>query len=275
MRVRPAARLGAWLTALASAAALAQTSPRVASINLCTDQLVLSVAAPEQIATLSWLAADPEESVLAEQAAAYPLNYGTAEELLHYAPDVVVAGSFAARAAVGLLERLGYRVVTIAPATRPGEIARNLRRVGAAVGRPAVGERLAAALEARIATVTPGPARGAVVVRPGGFTIGAGSLAHSLLELAGLDNVAAREGLDRWGSLSLETLLRSRPDLVIVTDYRSDEASLANAFFDHPALRAVAERVPIVAVPARYWACGLPESLETVDTLRAAAQRAR
>ena len=43
---------------------------RVASINLCADQLVLTLADPEQILTVSWLAADPEESLLAEAARA-------------------------------------------------------------------------------------------------------------------------------------------------------------------------------------------------------------
>lgn len=297
MRTAPLeARFAAWLAVLAGTAAgtgasLASAAPRVASINLCTDQLVLRVAAPAQIATVSWLAADPEESVLAEQAAAYPLNYGTAEEILRYRPDVVLAGSFTGTAAVRLLKRQGLRVVTIEPATHPADIAQNLRRVGEAVGRPAVGDRIAAEVEARVAAgvesggaaASPGassaPSRAArssspqrtVVVRPGGFTVGTGSLADALLELAGLDNVAARQGLDRWGSLSVETLLRSRPELVVVTDYRSGEASLANAFLAHPALRSAIEQVPIVTVPARYWACGLPESLDTIEMLRAAA----
>lgn len=267
--VRSAALL---MAALAPAAGTAL--PRVASINLCTDQLVLSVAAPEQIATLSWLAADPEESVLADAAAAYPLNFGSAEELIRHAPDVVVAGNFTAAAAVGLLERLGYRVVTVEPATNVADIARNLRAIGQAIDRGAVAAQLAAAVEARLGAARPaGPRRGAVVVRPGGFTIGTGTLADALLGHAGLDNLAALQGLDRWGSLSLETLLRSRPELLVVTAYRRDEASLANEFFAHPALEALTRSVPVVTVPARYWACGLPASLDTIDTLRTAAER--
>ena len=51
--------------------------PTVASINLCTDQLVLAIADPAQILTVSWLAADAEESMLAESAAKHTLNYGS------------------------------------------------------------------------------------------------------------------------------------------------------------------------------------------------------
>jgi iron complex transport system substrate-binding protein len=76
---------------LPAVGALAQ--PTVASINLCTDQLLLSIAAPEQILSLSWLSADPEESMLAAAAGRYPLNYGTAEELLRIGAEVVIAGA--------------------------------------------------------------------------------------------------------------------------------------------------------------------------------------
>lgn len=270
MRATPFAAWALAATALLASRPAAGELPRVASINLCTDQLVLSIAAPEQIVTLSWLAADPEESVLAAAAGAYPLNFGTAEELVRHRPDVVVAGSFAAGATVGLLQRLGYPVVTIEPALHVDDIARNLRQVGDAIGRGATAQRLAAGVEARAARRSSPAARDAVVVRPGGFTIGAGTLADTLIGYAGLDNVAARQGLDRWGSLSVETLLRSRPEIIVVTAYRRDEASLANAFFAHPALRELSGRVPVVTIPARYWACGLPESLETIEMLRAA-----
>lgn len=259
---------------LASLRPVAAELPRVASINLCTDQLVLAIAAPEQIATLSWLAADPEESMLAAAAAGYPLNFGTAEELLRHRPDVVVAGNFTAAATVELLERLEYRVVTIEPAASIEDIARNLLQVGDAIDQSDIAQHLAAEMEARAAAQrVDTKSIGAVVVRPGGFTIGAGTLADAMLGYAGLDNVAARQGLDRWGSLSIETLLRSRPEIVVITAYRRDEGSLANAFFAHPALRELTGGVPVVTVPARYWACGLPESLDSIDMLRNALER--
>ncbi len=266
------------LTALAvppaALAAPAVPLPKVASINLCTDQLLLELADPRQILTLSWLSADPEESMLAAQAAAYPANYGTAEELLRYDPDVVLAGTLTSAFTRKLLERLGYRVVEIPPARSVEDIAANLERVAAAVGRPARGAAAAAALRARrdtLARAGAGPRVGAVVLRPGGFTVGRDSLAQELMQLAGLDNLAADRGLDRWGSLSVETLLRSRPRLLIVTDYRRHEASLANAIFDHPAVERIAAQTATLELPAAEWGCGLPESLDSVAAMQRAA----
>lgn len=247
--------------------------PSVASINLCADQLVLTLAAPEQILTVSWLAADPEESVLAAQAARYPLNYGSAEELLRYRPDVVIAGAYTNAFTRALLTRLGYRVVEIEPEESIADIAANLRRVAHAIGRDERGEALAAELAAReqeIAATKPPRAPATVVVRPGGFTVGEHSLADELMKLAGVRNVAAEQGLDRWGSLSMETLLASRPELVVLSGYRASQPSLANAALAHPALRLVRQSQRTAIVPAPYWACGLPASLDSAELLQRA-----
>ena len=259
-----------FLSARAGCAAL----PSVASINLCADELVLSIAAPEQVLTVSWLAADPEESLLAAQAARYPLNYGSAEELLRFHPDVVIAGAYTNAFTRALLARLGYRIIELEPEDLIADIARNVRLVAAAVGREKRGDTLVAELHAReqqIAAARPTHSPAAVVVRPGGFTVGDHSLADELMKLAGLRNVAAEQGLDHWGSLSMETLLASRPDLIVLTGYRASQPSLANAVLEHPALRLVRDERRTVTVPAPYWDCGLPQSLDAAALLQQAA----
>jgi iron complex transport system substrate-binding protein len=262
--------------ALVSQAAHADGLPSVASVNLCADQLVLTLAEPRQIRTVSWLAADPEESLLAAEAARYPLNYGSAEELLRFAPEIVIAGSFTNAFARALLTRLGYAVVVLEPETTVAEIEANVRAVARAIGREERGEAVAGEIRAhaeRLERERPARALAAVVVRPGGFTVGAHSLGQDLMTLAGVRNVAAEQGLDRWGSLSMETLLRSSPDLIVLTGYRATQPSLANAVLAHPALQRASETRRSVTVRAPYWACGLPQSLDSVALLqRAAAQ---
>jgi iron complex transport system substrate-binding protein len=110
-----------------------------------------------------------------------------------------------------------------------------------------------------------------VIVRPGGFTVGADSLANELLHVAGLRNVAAEQGLDRWGSLSMEALLRSGPELIVLTGYRSSQPSLANAVLEHPALRQLDSARNAITVPSALWACGLPASMEAAVLLQRAA----
>jgi iron complex transport system substrate-binding protein len=264
--------LAAW--SAVPVALAAQPLPTVASINLCADQHVLALADAEQILTVSWLSADPEESAFANEARQHTLNFGTAEELLGFAPDVVLAGTYTSPFVRAMLRRLGYRVVELEPETSVADIERNVRVVAETVGQPERGERLIAGLRAKVRMLETGrPAHrlATVIVRPGGFTVGADNLATELLEMAGLRNVAAERGLDRWGSLSMEALLRSAPDLIVLTGYRSAQPSLANAVLDHPALRNLGATHRAITVPAALWACGVPRSLESAALLQRAA----
>jgi iron complex transport system substrate-binding protein len=264
------------VTALCTGALAAQPLPQVASINVCADQHVLALADAEQILTVSWLAADPEESIFAAEARRHALNYGTAEELLKFAPDVVIAGTYTSPFTRSMLRRVGYRVIELEPENSVADIERNARLVAQVLGQAERGERLIATLRSEVTslagTVSEHPLA-AVIVRPGGFTVGANSLATELLGLAGLRNVAAERGLDRWGSLSMEALLRSAPEVIVLTGYRSTQPSLANTVLDHPALRRLAAARRSVTVPSALWACGLPRSLESVALLRRAMAR--
>jgi iron complex transport system substrate-binding protein len=254
--------------------AAADSLPKVASINLCADQHLLSLADPEQILTVSWLAADPEESLLAEEAKRHTLNFGTAEELLKFAPDVVLAGAYTSPYTRTMLRRLGVRVVELEPEASIRDIELNVRLVAATIGQAERGERLVTELRAAVRAIEanrPAHRMAAVIVRPGGFTVGADSLANELLTLAGFANVAADRGLDRWGSLSMEALLRSAPELIVLTGYRSTQPSLANAVLEHPALRALGATRRTVTIHTALWACGLPRSVEAAALLLEAA----
>src|SRR5262245_65663910 len=73
------------LSAAATDAADSTPSPkpkRIVSLNLCTDELVLRLAEPRNIAAVTWLARLPNASNVAERAAMVPINHGLAEEVI-------------------------------------------------------------------------------------------------------------------------------------------------------------------------------------------------
>ena len=75
---------------LALVAARADAAPRrVASLNLCTDELVLMLAAPEQIVSVTHLAQQPAETPLWRQARRYPRNDGSLLSVAPLRPDLV------------------------------------------------------------------------------------------------------------------------------------------------------------------------------------------
>jgi iron complex transport system substrate-binding protein len=243
---------------------------RVMSINLCADQLLLTVARPAQIASLSWLAADKDDSALAPQATKFLANFGSAEELLRINPDLVLAGPYTANFAGGLARRLGFEVLVVPPATSFVEVMANLRLLGNALHRQEHVERIIADMQTRMEALIAAQPRtpiATVFVRAGGFTVGEKSLANDVMRLVGLHNVAAAAGLDRWGSLSMEALLTSGADLMIVSNYRSDAASLTNQTLEHPAFKTLQRRLNVRHVPAKLLACGGPWSLAAGDLM--------
>lgn len=260
-----------WVGVLGFGMAPIRAAPSVASINLCADQLVLSLADSEQILSVSWLSADPEESMLANIARNHRLNYGSAEEILQLDPDVILGGAYTGAFTRRLLSNLGYEVVAVTPAQTLADIERNVLQVADAVGQPARGQAFVARFRERVEHLRNARIESpisAVVVRPGGFTVGRDMLADRFMTLAGLRNIAAENGLDRWGSLSMETLLLSEPELLIVSRYRRGQPSLANAALDHPALTALGRKLPTLSIPAGEWSCGLPQSLDSVARIQ-------
>src|SRR5690348_4552850 len=80
------------LMLLAATPALADPPRRIASFNLCADQLVVALADSNQIAALSPYARDDHLSVVAERARHFPALSWSAEGTVALSPDLVLVG---------------------------------------------------------------------------------------------------------------------------------------------------------------------------------------
>ncbi|MEM1276591.1 MAG: ABC transporter substrate-binding protein [Pseudomonadota bacterium] len=248
------------LSALAFAhPAAAETPQRVVSMNLCTDQLAMLLAAPGQLISVSYLAHRPGASVMAEEAKAYPANRGLAEEIFLLDPDLVIAGTFTTRATVSMLKRLGIPVVEFAPASSLEEIRDRITQMGGVLRRDEAAASLISQfdidLEAARSTGEERPR--AATYYANSYTSGSGTLAHSVMEAAGLQNIAPELGINGGGTLALERLVVERPELLI-TGRHQGSPSLAEEIFAHPALKAVQENSGAAPVADREWICGTP-----------------
>ena len=86
---------------------------RIASLNLCTDELLLSLADPDQIISLTWLAREESLSAFFEPARSYHQNNGRASDVIPLNPDLVFLSEFSAANTLGLLEAVGIKTVVI------------------------------------------------------------------------------------------------------------------------------------------------------------------
>ncbi len=252
----------------------AATAPqRVVSMNLCTDQLAMLLAAPGQLVSVSPLASDPVSSVMAEQAKAYSANSGLAEDIYLLKPDLVLAGAFTGRATVAMLERLGIPVAIFPPAASIADVRQGMLDMGRALGHEPQAEAMVADFDARLSALASGPGHAprptAAAYAANGYNPGRSSLSGEIIEAAGFHNLAGDLGMETAGFVPLEALVMADPDLVI-TGNSYGYTTRAEEILRHPALaRLTGGRQPM---EDRDWICGLPSVLDAVERLGAARQ---
>ena len=92
MRWRLKLLVALMVLAMPGSAALAAALPRLVSMNVCADQLLLTLADPEQILGLSRFSRDGWQSQ-AGDISRYPVLSGGAEDVLLIRPDIVVVSA--------------------------------------------------------------------------------------------------------------------------------------------------------------------------------------
>ena len=273
-RIIPAVKAFAFAAVFALSGAghaMSQDQPtRVVSINLCTDQLALMIAAPGQLISVSRLAHDADNSSMVEQAKDLPTNGSGAEEIFLLKPDLVLAGTFTSPATVNLLRDLGIAVEQFAPANSLADVPERLEQMGQALGRKEKAAILAARYVADLASLTAAQEETrprAAITYVNNYSSGKGSLAGDILNVAGFDNVADEIGLSSVGRLALEDLVLLEPD-VIIQGRNYPGAARAEDNLNHAALRALPETLMAGEITDRDWICGTPQVLKAVEAMR-------
>jgi len=189
----------------------------VVSQTVGTDDLLMALAEPSQIAALSHLARDERYSPSAQQARHFPcLTNGETEDILRFHPDLVLVASYTQAETVKLLQRAKVQVLLIDHFDSLEDLYANTRRLGKALGRQARAEELiqqwhgrVEALAQRLKGVKPVRVL-AVGFYP--FTAGSGTTFQDICEHAGALNVAAEAGLKGHAPTPTERVLTWNTD---------------------------------------------------------------
>ena len=248
--------------------AIADDKPLIASMNLCTDQLVLLLADEDQILSLSYLSHDGKSSVYADKARAYPTNRGLAEEVYILKPDVTVTGTYSNWTAATMLEQLGMQVERFEPAYKIDDIRANILAMGDIIGQQEKAARIIADFDKRLAQLqSNSPYRPrAALYAANGYTSGKSSLAHHILDTAGFANIGAELGYDYGAKLAIESLLMTAPDIIISNPPGLGHAR-AEEMTQHPALDYVRQNMPIEITTNKNWVCDTPMILDAIEEL--------
>ena len=205
---------------------------RVVSQAVGTDELLLALADPGQIAALSHISHEVAFSPVAAEAKAFPaLRDSDAESVLSFRPDLVLAASFTRPETLALLRRARVRLVVLDRFDTLEDVYASLRILGHELGQEARAETLIAQCQSRVETLAT-RLKGVKPIRvlsagvyP--FTSGTGTTFQDLCDHAGALNTAAEAGLKGHAPAPSEKLLVWRVEMLVAAGDESVRTQLA------------------------------------------------
>ncbi|NIJ42959.1 iron complex transport system substrate-binding protein [Parvibaculum indicum] len=250
---------------------------RIVSINLCSDIVLAPLAAPGTVKSVYRLSKDPADSPVASLVENIPANDGRIEDILPFAPDLVLAHQFTSPFVLDMLKRLNIPVAQVKNASTFNDIRDNIRTVAGAIGREQAGAALIARFDRALAAdrrpLTP-DAPGILLYQDLGGASTSNSILGRIMALTGFRNVVTRENAVGIVYPELTEVIAMHPDLVAIGVYRPDAPSLAGAVLRHPALKAYMTRhAHEIRLPSQAWRCSSHYIAGIADRMAAARDR--
>jgi iron complex transport system substrate-binding protein len=270
-----------WLTYLAMAAALLSPSaataaaPRIVSMNICTDQLLLAIADPAQIMGLSRFSRDARQWA-GDKARQFPMLSGGAEDILVLKPDVVAASDFDKRSTREILKANGQNLVEFPIPHTLADVREQIRQMGDLAGHPERASAEIARLDAAISGAKQAAAGKHFRMLPlsrRGWVPGRDSFVGAILAEAGLVSAAAELGISFGGFVSMEEIIRLKPDFLVVSDASERAEDDGRAFLLHPALERFYPKSKRIVIPERMTECGGVLLADALNALSAELKR--
>ena len=237
---------------------------RVASLNLCTDEYLLLLAHPQEIASVSYLSQDPLESSLWKAARQHRANQGSIEQVIGTRPDTLLTMGGGGRATQLIAGRMKMRAVALRSPATVQDVADNLRTVAQALGEPSRAGPWIRRIDQLKAGRFP-RSRDAILMSGNGGSLQPGSAGVAWLRLAGLAQRPLPEG-----RATLETLLVRPPAVLVESNYRRGQVSAGTRWLDHPVVRNL--KSLRVATDGRAWTCMGPLMIPEIERLKTALQ---
>ena len=236
---------------------------RVMSLDGCADQYVLSMLPDADLALSP--RADDSDSYMASAAKGRRRMRPSLEGAVGFQPDIVVRQWGGDARLTAALTRRGVRVVEIGDATDLTQVRANILRVAGELGRPDVGRRLAADMDARLARADAAsrPREPALYLTASGWTTGPGSLVDDVMRAGGLENATTAPG---FGAVSLERLALAPPRRFVLSFY-DRPGSDRHGVGRHEVVRRAVSKGEAARVPASLLSCPAWFTAEAVEII--------
>ncbi|WP_324807996.1 hypothetical protein SH584_01475 [Sphingomonas sp. LY29] len=242
---------------------IASAAVRAASLDLCSDEYLLLLARPGEIASVSRLSHDRADSPLWRRAQSVLANRGRVEDLISRRPSLVITmGGGAGRSSLAIASRMGWRTLALPYPATIADVERNMVRVATALGEPIRADAWRRKLNALRRAQRP-ETRDAIYLGGGGTSQGAASIGGQWMLLAGL-----KQRDLPGGRATLEFLATRPPEVILRSTYRHAQPSLGQRWLDHPL--AQRPNATVIKTDGRPWTCAGPLMLPEIERLRGA-----
>ena len=222
---------------------------RILTYSLGHDEMVLALAPPESIAALGKFTGNPSYSNVAELAEQFPVYEKGAENVLAQNPDIFIVSRSTKADIVELVKEAGV------PVARPdledaaeGHVSQILL-LGYMLGAEERALELTAEIRQRLDAVAsrvppPGDASRPAVISITRWSdsisiSGGGTTGSDIIEAAGGVNAAARDGIDGFQKISVESILAMNPDFILIPQDGEGAVKLREDLINDPVLATV------------------------------------
>jgi len=183
------------------------------------------------------------------------------EAIISLEPDLVFVASFSRAEVIDQLQAgCEAPIVRFSDFDTLDQIRDNIRMTGYLIGEEISAAKLVSEMDARIAAATASIPENATPPRvvsfgPASYTAGDGTLFDDVLETIGAVNLAAENGVNKFGQIGTEQVAYWDPDWIICGIDPGGEESLRNWFFGNPVLQATqaGRRQQLLLVPNRLY----------------------
>ncbi|MGA7673447.1 MAG: ABC transporter substrate-binding protein [Rhizomicrobium sp.] len=252
---------------------------RIVSTFLCTDEYVFRLVPRGRIAALSYEATDrhPVVSTIADRAQGIRAIRPSTETVLSLAPDLVVMYAGTNPRLHLNLKKLGIAVLDVPWANSLADVRAITTMLGAKLGAPGKAKEMLAEMDRKIAAAraaAPRPPVNAILYEPNGYA-SSGGIIDEVMALSGIANAAPQAQLTRMGTLPVESVIATAPELLILGGEERSGSARAYMILHHPALKALKGRTYMEHAVLTPLLCPGPWSLDAAATFGDLALKAR
>lgn len=225
---------------------------RIVTLSMSTDEVMLGLVSPEDMAAVNGLLDDPVSSNVVELAQKVEKRVGnpTVEELVALRPDLVIVPDWGDLAIVPSLREAGLTVVVCKGARNLAEIKETITLLAQAAGVPERGEKLLAKMDAhlkqierKVAAIPKSERKTVVLISLMSGYGGIGSSFDEACRYAGVKNGRAELGIKDGQVMTKEQLVEINPDILFVPTYNDhgkfDVDRFRKEYFEDPSLQTV------------------------------------